>query len=98
MRSRPIGPGIGGLYYSPLLQDAHSTVDGPSRGARSGNSIPEQRSASAWQAVVAVLGRAAQRLVQARMAQAQRYVDSVQRELQVDAPASSAGAASRYYY
>jgi hypothetical protein len=97
MRSRPIGPGIGGLYYPPLLRDVHSTEETAAGGSRTANPMPAQRPAMLWQAIGGIARRAARRFVDARMAQAQAYVDGAQRRLQVDGPAGRPGSALKYY-
>jgi hypothetical protein len=97
MRSRPIGPGIGGLYYSPLLRDVHSTEETAAVGGRTASPMLAHRPAMLWQAIGGVASRAARRFVEARMAQAQAYVDRAQRQLQVDGLAGRPGSALRYY-
>ncbi|MBK9243376.1 MAG: hypothetical protein IPM30_00725 [Burkholderiales bacterium] len=97
MRSRPIGPGIGGLYYSPLLRDVHSTAETAACQSQAANSSQQHRPALSWQAIRGLARRAAGRFVEARMAQAQAYVDRAQRDLQIDRPAARPGTAARYY-
>jgi hypothetical protein len=97
MRSRPIGPGIGGLYYSPLLRDVHNTDETAAGRGRTANPPLAHRPAMLWQAIGGVASRAARRFVEARMAQAQAYVDRAQRQLQVERPAGRPGSALRYY-
>ncbi len=77
MRLRPIGPGIGGLYYSALLREVHKR----NRGRQSVRPLspPEgiansSRARHAWVAVAAAGRRFADRLVQARLAQARAQI------------------------
>jgi len=97
MRSRPIGPGIGGLYYSPLLRDVHNTDETAAGRGWTANPMLAHRPAMLWQAIGGVASRAARRIVEARMAQAQAYIDRVQRQLQAERPAGRRGSALRYY-
>lgn len=77
MRLRQVGPGIGGLNYSPLLRNVRrppwatsparlEPTDVP-RGARSGAS-------ASWQSLVELARRAVERLVESRKAQAARLI------------------------
>jgi len=96
MRNRPIGPGVGGLYYPPLLQDAHSKdaqaagVDRPAQGAMGARLL------ALWAAICGVAHRAGRRVVDARMAQAQRLIDGSLRRSRFE-PAPGQRSASRYY-
>lgn len=78
MRLRPIGPGIGGLYYSTLLQDAGSiekTTQAILRLPRSesANRLPG-RAHALWQAFAAATRRFGVRLMQVRQEQADAYL------------------------
>lgn len=97
MRSRPIGPGVGGLYYSPLLQQAHSSKAPPAVHGQPACPAQAGRRQTLWQAIAGIGRRAAQRLVDARMAEAQRYVDAAVREYRLDAPAGRRASTVRYY-
>lgn len=98
MRTRPIGPGVGGLYYSPLLQDAHTNEERVPRSVDSARREPAARPLDVWQAVVGIVRRAGQRLVEARMEQAQRQIDLAVVRYRIDAPAEGRrGPATRYY-
>jgi hypothetical protein len=97
MRSRPIGPGVGGLYYSPLLQETNAIKLPAKRpGQLAGPALAGQLH-SLWQAIAGISRRAARRLVDARMAEAQRYVELERRRYRIDAPASGRSATVRYY-
>ena len=77
MRQRPVGPGIGGLYYSPLLQDAHSsnrTTRAIRRLPQSGDPMPAFANA-AWLAFVAAARRFGDRLVHVRQEQARAQIE-----------------------
>lgn len=98
MRIRPIGPGIGGLYYSPMLQDAHTLEWPVSRSvhpARRPVAAGGGQAARVWRAMAAAARRAGQRLVEARMAQAQVMIDQAVRAQRIDTRPGRAGV--RYY-
>lgn len=97
MRSRPVGPGVGGLYYSPLLQDAHSHARPAARRGEPTRHAPAGQRHQLWVAIAGIARRAAQRLIDARMAEAQRQIDCAVRSYGLDAPAGRRGAAIRYY-
>ena len=77
MRQRPVGPGIGGLYYSPLLQDAHST----NRTTRAIRRLPQSGEPypafahTAWLAIAAAARRFGDRLVHVRQEQARAQIE-----------------------
>lgn len=97
MRSRPIGPGVGGLYYSPLLQETHGIkAPHPHRG-QPAHPAPAGHPRALWQAIADIARRAARRLVDARMAEAQRYVELERRRYQINAPAGRGTGIVRYY-
>lgn len=93
MRSRPVGPGLGGLYYPPLLEDANRTAKA---GARPARSATVDRRQGLRQAVATAFRRAFDRLVQSRMAEARRHIGEVTRNLDLDGVAAGRGGA-RYY-
>ena len=97
MRTRPIGPGVGGLYYSPLLQDPHSATASAAPSSRPIRPTSGTRPRMPWQAIVGIARRAAQRLIDARLADAQRYVDDAARKYRLDAPAVPHAPTARYY-
>jgi len=97
MRTRPIGPGVGGLYYSPLLQDAHTNEEPATRNLDSARREPAARLLDLWRAIVGIARRAGQRLVEARMEQAQRQLDLAVVRYRINAPAEGRGPAGRYY-
>lgn len=97
MRTRPIGPGVGGLYYSPLLQDAHTNEETATRNLESVRREPASRPLDLWRAVAGIARRAGQRLIEARMEQAQRQLDLAVVRYRPDAPAEGRGPAGRYY-
>lgn len=77
MRQRPVGPGIGGLYYSPMLRDVHSTnrtTRAIRRLPRSGRPFPASAQA-AWVAFAAAARRFGHRLVEVRQAQARDHIE-----------------------
>jgi hypothetical protein len=95
---RPIGPGIGGLYYSSMLQDAHTLerpVSRPVDPARRPAAVGSGPAGRVWGAIAAAARRAGQRLVEARMAQAQLMIDQAVRNYGIDTRPDRAG--SRYY-
>lgn len=99
MRLRPIGPGIGGLYYSPMLQNAH-TRDRISAYSRTEIVVDAgpSRSGSPWQAIKNWLKPYADRVVRARMAQADREIALVRAKLYPPGPSSASDwIGSRYY-
>lgn len=96
MRSRPVGPGLGGLYYPPLLEDANRTGPNGARAARPALSATAERRQGLRQALVAAFRRGFDRLAQSRMAEAQRHIDEVTRKWDLDGAAAGRGAA-RYY-
>jgi len=96
MRSRPVGPGLGGLYYPPLLEDANRTGRNGARATRPARSATADRRQGFRQDVVAAFRRGFDRLVQARMAEAQRQIDEVTRKWDLDGAAAGRSAA-RYY-
>jgi hypothetical protein len=98
MRIRPIGPGIGGLNYSSMLQDAHTLerpVSRPVGSARRSVAVGSGPAGTLWGAIAAVARRAGQRLVEARMAQAQLMIDQAVRNYGLDSRPGRAGV--RYY-
>jgi len=97
MRSRPVGPGVGGLYYSPLLQDGHSHVRPGSGHGQPTRHAPAGQRQHLWAAIAGIARRAARRLIDARMAEAQRQIDHAVRSYGLDAAAGRRGAAVRYY-
>lgn len=97
MRTRPIGPGVGGLYYSPLLQDAHTNEETAIRNLESVRREPASRHLRLWRAIAGIARRAGQRLIEARMEQAQRQLDLAVVRYRIDAPAEGRGPAGRYY-
>ena len=100
MRQRPVGPGIGGLYYSPLLQDAHSsnrTTRAIRRLPPSGDQIPASAHA-AWVAFVGAALRFGNRLVQARQEQARAHIERTTAILSTASrPTGRDGIGARYY-
>ena len=77
MRQRPVGPGIGGLYYSPMLRDVHSnnrTTQAIRRLPQSGPQLPAFAQA-AWVALAAAARRFGHRIVEARQAQARAQIE-----------------------
>ena len=95
MRSRPVGPGLGGLYYPPLLEDANSTGRSGARAACPARSGNEARREGLRQALVAASRRAFDRLMQSRMADARRQIDEATRKWGLDGAAAGRGV--RYY-
>lgn len=78
MRMRPIGPGIGGLNYEPLLRDS---INAAPSGARSANAhgaafvaTVAPRITSLRQTLASWARTFGERFVEARMQQAQDYV------------------------
>ena len=70
MRLRPIGPGVGGLYYSPLLRDARNRTTRAIRRLPRSEAIEPGSVRAVWQVFAGAARRAADRLVEARLAQA----------------------------
>lgn len=100
MRLRPIGPGIGGLYYTPLLRDSRDrTTRAIQRLPRSGTSTQGPGKIRAvWQAFVAAARRGADRAARARQAQAQALIARTVAKLDGGGPRPSPyGIGIRYY-
>lgn len=101
MRLRPIGPGIGGLYYSPLLADAKAMEKTTQAIAR----LPRYETARArpqwlhtlWQTVVLESRRFGARFVQARLAQAEAQVAQTKATLNPARSRSRDDLGTRYY-
>ena len=97
MRSRPLGPGLGGLYYSPLLRDSNAkrsaTATAPQRVARA----PLNRLPAIWQAIAEAFRRAGQRLVESRMAEARQHLNVELRRYHLDGASRGRAAPVRYY-
>ncbi len=77
MRLRPIGPGIGGLYYSPLLQQDARIFEPPVVRSLPVADAPAARSGplnSAWRSFAAGAERFGQRLIAVRLAQAEAQI------------------------
>jgi hypothetical protein len=77
MRQRPVGPGIGGPYYAPMLRDTHSTnrtTRAIRRLPQSGDPLPASVHA-AWGALSAAARRFGDRLVQVRQEQARAHIE-----------------------
>lgn len=78
MRMRPIGPGIGGLNYEPLLRDSINAAPSGARSAKAhGEAIVAAvtpRISALRQAIGTWARGFAERFVEARMQQAQDYV------------------------
>jgi hypothetical protein len=102
MRLRPIGPGIGGLNYAPLLREA-KTFDRRSDQATDVRPPQPANRASRhvrrlWQALAGLAQRAIARLVEARMAEARRYVELTAAQYGLDGqPVDPSTTARRYY-
>jgi|APHig6443718053_1056840.scaffolds.fasta_scaffold153945_2 hypothetical protein len=96
MRNRPIGPGVGGLYYPPLLQDADNKEGQAAYGGQPAHGAMGARLLALWAAIGGVARRAGRRVVDARMAQAQRLIDASLRRGQFEQALDRRGA-SRYY-
>jgi len=103
MRLRRVGPGIGGLYYSPLLQDARSLESIPARPESAAPVQADARPSSGrvqalWAATVRLARRMADRFVEARMAQARRHIEMATTVYRYDGTGRSRDAiGSRYY-
>lgn len=102
MRLRRVGPGIGGLYYSPLLQDARSvepTLAKAAHEAAQADARPAGgRLQALWAATVRLARRMADRYVEARMAQARRHIEMATTVYRYDSLARGRDAiGSRYY-
>lgn len=100
MRLRPIGPGIGGLNYSPLLKDGRS-LDQAARAARHVTqrelSSRGNRSLGAlWLSMAAAARRVGDQYCQARMEQARAYIAQRSSVLEFDSTAASQRG-PRYY-
>lgn len=92
MRTRPIGPGVGGLYYGPALRKADTSA-----AAASGATSP-----GTFARVLSRLARAARRagdrIVAARMATAERYVALARQSLDASsADVRRPDVGTRYY-
>jgi hypothetical protein len=101
MRIRPIGPGIGGLNYSSMLQDAHTLerpVSRPGAPARQPGPAGAGQAGRIWSAITAAAGRAGRRFVEARMAQARLMIDRASRSYGIDTRPGGAGSVGTRYY
>ena len=97
MRSRLVGPGVGGLYYSPLLRSRHGA-----EGLAAGRLAVAERQSRGWPrrlrlAIAGAARGAAQRLVDARMAQAQQYVEQAVRVHRLNEQSAGRRAFVHYY-
>lgn len=104
MRLRPIGPGVGGLYYAPLVRD----VQNMERTTRAIRRLPPLESATAtalagtgkalWQSIAAAAQRCGQRFVEVRTAQAEACVARAREIYKADADMARARAIGVRYY
>lgn len=104
MRLRPIGPGIGGLYYAPLLRDVQSMKrttqairrlppsESPATSALSG------AGRALWRSIAAAARRFGERLIEVRTAQAEAYVARAREIYNADAQIASDRAIGVRYY
>lgn len=90
------------MYYSPMLQDADSirrTSRAIRRLPRSGRAASEPgRAGTFWLALVAAARRGADRLVEARLAQARAQVEQTSASLRTTNPRPSRGDVGVRYY
>jgi len=97
MRSRPLGPGLGGLYYSPLLRDSNANRSATASAPQTVARPPVNRLAAIWQAIADASRRAGQRLVESRMAEARQHLNVELRRYHLDAASRGRAAPVRYY-
>lgn len=104
MRLRPIGPGIGGLYYAPLLRDVQSMK----RTTQAIRRLPPSESAATsalagtgraiWRSTAAAARRFGQRFIEVRTAQAEAYVARAREIYNADAELARARSIGVRYY
>ena len=103
MRLRQVGPGIGGLNYSPLLRDipriARSKAREQPMPAAAAAAALADRGQTLWQAATASARQMGRRVVDARMAQAERLIQLESRRLfgREARPFNGNAIGSRYY-
>lgn len=97
MRSRPLGPGLGGLYYSPLLRDSNSKRTALASRPQTAGRSPSDRLSGLWQSVLGACHRAGQRLVEARMAEARQHLNIELRRYHLDAASAGRASPVKYY-
>ena len=103
MRLRPVGPGIGGLNYSPLLRDVpqreRSAAPALLGRALAAHADRSDCRPTLWQALAAGARRMGRRVVDARMAQAERLIEVESRRLfgRETGPFNGDAFGSRYY-
>lgn len=97
MRLRPIGPGIGGLNYTQMLEHTQTL--------KSASALPASRTEdrpgrlhAVWLAVKATGKVCAQRVKEARMAEARRYIAEYHARRRLEDRSDAGGlTGSRYY-
>ncbi len=97
MRSRLVGPGVGGLYYSPLLRSRQGAVGLAAGGLAVGERQWRGGRRRLRLAIAGAARGAAQRLVDARMAQAQQYVEQAVRVHRLNEQSAGRRAFVHYY-
>jgi len=97
MRTRSLGPGLGGLYYSPLLRDNNINRTAPATRLETAVQFPRDRLSGIWNAVAGAFRRAGRRLVEARMAEARERVNLAMRLYHLDRSAIGRVTPVKYY-
>jgi hypothetical protein len=93
MRIRPVGPGVGGLNYSPLLRDTNARIASPAHPEVIGGATR-----GLWAAIATAAQRAGQRIRAARMAQAEALIAQVSRQCALGSrPLGRRDIGARYY-
>ena len=97
MRTRSLGPGLGGLYYSPLLRDNNRNRTAPATRSETATQFPRDRLSGIWKGVAGAFRRAGHRLVEARMAEARERVNLTIRLYHLDKSAIGRVTSVKYY-
>lgn len=95
MRTRPLGPGVGGLYYDPLLHDRKAA--GATTAGAAARSHPAEPLRGAWLRFTVACARAGARLMAARAAEADRLITQTLERLDPTRGLESGERPRRYY-
>jgi len=97
MRSRPLGPGLGGLYYSALLRDSNGNRTATVARKQAAAQLRSDWLCDIYHAVAGAFHRAGQRLVEARMAEARQHLNIELRRYHLDETSAGRASPVKYY-